>query len=81
MARRGALLVAENGSKLPSIVGSVIYVRLSTKEQTDNLSLPTQLCRYVPRPPMVEDKITTVIMTSRARMLFTQKHSRSKTPV
>lgn len=43
MARRGALLVAENGSKLPPMVGAVIYVRVSTKEQTENLSLPTQL--------------------------------------
>jgi DNA invertase Pin-like site-specific DNA recombinase len=25
------------------MVGAVIYVRVSTKEQTDNLSLPTQL--------------------------------------
>ena len=43
MARRGALLIAENGSKLPPMVGAVIYVRVSTKEQTENLSLPTQL--------------------------------------
>jgi hypothetical protein len=28
-----------------SIAGAVIYVRLSTKKQTENLSLPTQLCR------------------------------------
>ena len=32
-----------NGSKLPPMVGAVIYVRVSTKEQTENLSLPTQL--------------------------------------
>jgi DNA invertase Pin-like site-specific DNA recombinase len=25
------------------MVGAVIYVRVSTKEQTENLSLPTQL--------------------------------------
>src|SRR3954467_4873901 len=31
------------GSMLPDMVGAVIYVRLSTKEQTENLSLPTQL--------------------------------------
>ena len=31
------------GSKLPDMVGAVIYVRVSTKEQTENLSLPTQL--------------------------------------
>jgi hypothetical protein len=29
------------GSKLPEMVGAVIYVRVSTKEQTENLSLPT----------------------------------------
>jgi DNA invertase Pin-like site-specific DNA recombinase len=28
---------------LPEMVGAVIYVRVSTKEQTENLSLPTQL--------------------------------------
>ena len=28
---------------LPRMVGAVIYVRVSTKEQTENLSLPTQL--------------------------------------
>ena len=31
------------GSNLPLMVGAVIYVRVSTKEQTENLSLPTQL--------------------------------------
>jgi hypothetical protein len=31
------------GSTLPIMVGAVIYVRVSTKEQTENLSLPTQL--------------------------------------
>src|SRR3954470_13374346 len=31
------------GSMLPDMVGAVIYVRVSTKEQTENLSLPTQL--------------------------------------
>ena len=30
-------------SKLLDMVGSVIYVRVSTKEQTENLSLPTQM--------------------------------------
>src|SRR2546426_9073414 len=30
-------------SKLPEMVGAVIYVRVSTKEQTENLSLPTQV--------------------------------------
>lgn len=42
MARR-ALSVPANGSKLPRMVGAVIYVRVSTKEQTENLSLPTQI--------------------------------------
>jgi Resolvase, N terminal domain len=41
--RRRALPVPTNGSHLPVIVGAVIYVRVSTKEQTKNLSLPTQL--------------------------------------
>src|SRR3954469_9372765 len=31
------------GPMLPDMVGAVIYVRISTKEQTENLSLPTQL--------------------------------------
>jgi site-specific DNA recombinase len=31
------------GSTLPTMFGAVIYVRVSTKEQTENLSLPTQL--------------------------------------
>ena len=30
-------------SKLRPMIGAVIYVRVSTKEQTENLSLPTQL--------------------------------------
>jgi site-specific DNA recombinase len=37
------LRALESGSKLPLMVGAVIYVRVSTKEQTQNLSLPTQL--------------------------------------
>ena len=37
------LRAVESGSKLPLMVGAVIYVRVSTKEQTENLSLPTQL--------------------------------------
>jgi site-specific DNA recombinase len=41
--RKHALPVSPNGSKLPPMVGAVIYVRVSTKEQTENLSLPTQL--------------------------------------
>jgi predicted site-specific integrase-resolvase len=32
-----------NGPKLQPRVGAVIYIRVSTKEQTENLSLPTQL--------------------------------------
>src|SRR5215203_3765220 len=37
------LRASESGSKLPLMVGAIIYVRVSTKEQTENLSLPTQL--------------------------------------
>ena len=33
----------ENSAKLRPMTGAVIYVRVSTKEQTENLSLPTQL--------------------------------------
>ena len=32
-----------NESKLPPMIGAVIYIRVSTKGQTENLSLPTQL--------------------------------------
>jgi site-specific DNA recombinase len=32
-----------DGTTLRSVVGAVIYIRVSTKEQTENLSLPTQL--------------------------------------
>src|SRR5258705_1328706 len=31
------------GSMLPDMVGEVIYVRVSTKEETENLSITTQL--------------------------------------
>jgi site-specific DNA recombinase len=41
--RKRSLPDAANGSTLPTMVGAVIYVRVSTKEQTENLSLPTQL--------------------------------------
>src|SRR5262249_52039083 len=43
MARRRTLPASDVGAKLPEMVGAVIYVRVSTKEQTENLSLPTQL--------------------------------------
>jgi hypothetical protein len=43
MPRTRALPAPANGSMLPAMVGAVIYVRVSTKEQTENLSLPTQL--------------------------------------
>ena len=43
MPRKRALPTPANGSNLPTMVGAVIYVRVSTKEQTENLSLPTQL--------------------------------------
>jgi DNA invertase Pin-like site-specific DNA recombinase len=41
--RKRTLPEPTNGSTLPIMVGAVIYVRVSTKEQTENLSLPTQL--------------------------------------
>ena len=41
MTRR--LRPRDDRSMLPDMVGAVIYVRVSTKEQTENLSLPTQL--------------------------------------
>lgn len=31
------------GTTLPHVAAAVIYIRVSTKEQTENLSLPTQL--------------------------------------
>src|SRR5438067_293439 len=37
------LIRSDDGSKLRSMIGAVIYIRVSTKEQTENLSLPTQL--------------------------------------
>src|SRR5947209_3011887 len=41
MTRR--LRPRDDRSMLPDMLGAVIYVRVSTKEQTENLSLPTQL--------------------------------------
>ena len=43
MPRKRSLPEPANGFTLPIMVGAVIYVRVSTKEQTENLSLPTQL--------------------------------------
>ena len=43
MPRRQTLPAAGDGTKLAEMIGAVIYVRVSTKEQTENLSLPTQL--------------------------------------
>jgi DNA invertase Pin-like site-specific DNA recombinase len=43
MLPRRILSLAGDGSKLTEMIGAVIYVRVSTKEQTENLSLPTQL--------------------------------------
>lgn len=37
------LIRSDDGSKLQSMIGAVTYIRVSTKEQTENLSLPTQL--------------------------------------
>ena len=39
----GTLRRSADGFTLEPMVGAVIYVRVSTKEQTENLSLPTQL--------------------------------------
>ena len=41
--RHDRLPTPNAGAKLRSMVGAIIYIRVSTKEQTDNLSLPTQL--------------------------------------
>jgi putative ABC transport system permease protein len=43
MRRRRILPAAGDEAKLAEMIGAVIYVRVSTKEQTENLSLPTQL--------------------------------------
>lgn len=53
MPRRRALPVPSNVSNLPAMVGAVIYIRVSTKEQAENLSLPTQLraCGGILPPP------------------------------
>src|SRR5687767_690346 len=37
------LPMQDDGANLRSMVGAIIYIRVSTKEQTENLSLPTQL--------------------------------------
>ena len=37
------LPMPNDGVKPQSMVGAIIYIRVSTKEQTENLSLPTQL--------------------------------------
>lgn len=43
MPRRRTLPPAGDGTTLTEMIGAVLYVRVSTKEQTENLSLPTQL--------------------------------------
>ena len=43
MPRKRTLPEPANGFTLATMVGAVIYVRVSRKEQTENLSLPTQL--------------------------------------
>ena len=43
MEQRRTLPLSTNGFNLRPMVAAVIYVRVSTKEQTENLSLPTQL--------------------------------------
>jgi len=40
---RSTLPASVNGSKLRPMIGAAIYVRVSTREQTENLSLPTQI--------------------------------------
>jgi hypothetical protein len=37
------LKAPDEGTTLRSMAGAVIYIRVSTKEQTENLSLPTRL--------------------------------------
>src|SRR4026209_2302611 len=43
MEQRRCLPSSANGFPLRPMVAAVIYVRVSTKEQTENLSLPTQV--------------------------------------
>ena len=43
MSSRITVRAPANGSKLRPMVGAVIYIRVRTKEQTENLSLTTQL--------------------------------------
>src|SRR6266576_3475444 len=43
MSSQITLRAHPNGSKLRPMVGAVTYIRVSTKEQTENLSLSTQL--------------------------------------
>ena len=43
MSSTSALNAQGNPSKLQEMVGAVLYIRVSTKEQTENLSLATQL--------------------------------------
>ena len=43
LRERTTLRDAPQGRNLRDMIGAVIYVRVSTKEQTENLSLPTQL--------------------------------------
>src|SRR4030095_12066001 len=40
---RTTLPTSTNGANLRPMIGAVIYVRVSTREQTENLSLPIQL--------------------------------------
>jgi DNA invertase Pin-like site-specific DNA recombinase len=43
VAKRHTLPASDDSATLAEMIGAVIYVRVSTKEQTENLSLPTQL--------------------------------------
>jgi len=50
------LPLQNDGARLRSMVGAVIYIRVSTKEQTENLSLPTiPRLRRVLRPRRFRD--------------------------
>ena len=43
MSAAFGLIQTDDRAKRQSVIGAVVYIRVSTKEQTDNLSLPTQL--------------------------------------
>jgi hypothetical protein len=71
--RTTRLASARNGSNLPLLIGAVIYVRVSTKEQTENLSLPTQL-------RACEESRTLLVFPARTerQLMGRRSHSRSE---